>query len=120
MAITPLNSFVDVKKFIDKVLADNGDSVGGAAHGAFWNDLTYDKFVNGDVPNETDPANNDRPVRILVKGNSAQSNLIFALLGIGPTFGRNGSIGRMPRGGTAWTLDQIKSIAAWIDNGCPE
>jgi hypothetical protein len=119
MAITPLNSFADVKKFIDQVLSQNGDSVGGAQHGAFWNKLTYDQFVTGNVPNEVDPANN-QPVRILVKGDSTKSNLIFALLGIGPTFGPGGSIGQMPKFATPFTLDQIKSIAAWIDKGCPQ
>jgi hypothetical protein len=119
MAITPLNSFADVKKFIDKVLSDNHNSVGGAKHGAFWNTLSYNDFINGDVPNELDPANN-QPVRILVKGDSTKSNLIFALLGIGPTFGPTGSIGQMPKFATPFTLDQVKSIAAWIDKGCPQ
>jgi len=121
MAITPLNSFASVQQFITQVLTQNGDMglVAGAPHGAFWNTLPYSQFVNGNVPNVDDP-NTGQPMPILVNGNSAQSNLIIALLGIGPMFGANGAIGQMPVGGTPFTLDQIKSIAAWIDNSCPQ
>jgi hypothetical protein len=120
MAITPLGSFAAVQQFITQVLTQNGDigKLGGSPHGAFWN-TTYNQFVTGNVPNVDDP-NTGQPMPILVNGNSAQSNLIIALLGIGPIFGGNGPIGQMPEGGTPFTLDQIKSIAAWIDNGCPQ
>jgi hypothetical protein len=120
MAITPLNSFADVQTFITQVLSQNGDlgSVGRAPHKAFWTTVTYDQFVNGNVPGVSDP-NTGQPMPILVKGNSPQSNLIIALLGIGPIFGANGPIGQMPENGTPFSLDQVKSIAAWIDNGCP-
>jgi len=127
MAITPLNSFADVQKFIDQVLTDNHEQarVRSAPHKAFWSTIngattTYDQFVNGTVPNVTDP-NTGNPMPVLVKGNSAQSNLILALQGSGPIFGPDGSIERMPGGGPPFfTADQINSIAAWIDNNCPE
>ena len=120
MAITPLNTYLDVQKFITQVVTQNGDlpKVMNANHQNFWT-LAYNDFVTGNVPGETDP-DTGNPLPILVKGNAAQSNLIIALLGIGPVFGVNGSIGQMPRGGTQFTLDQIRSIAAWIDNGCPQ
>lgn len=120
MALTPLNSFSDVQQFITKVLTDNGDigSVPGAPHKAFWSSLTYDQFVNGNVPGVTDPASG-QVIPILVKGNSANSNLILSLQGKGPLFDpNNGSIGQMPFQGTPFTNDQINSIAGWIDAGC--
>jgi hypothetical protein len=121
MAITPLNSYADVQQFITQVLTQNGDMgiVGGSPHRAFWTTLTYDQFVNGNVPNVLDP-NSGQPLPILVKGHSAQSNLINALLGQGPIFGPGGSIVQMPENGTPFSPDQIASIAAWIDNGCHE
>jgi hypothetical protein len=58
---------------------------------------------------------------VIVKGNSANSNLIIALQGIGTVFGPDSVIGQMPANGPPFfTVDQIASIAAWIDNGCPQ
>jgi hypothetical protein len=122
MAITPLNSFADVQNFLDQVLADNNEAtaLSFAPHKVFWRSLTYDQFVNGNVPGVTDPATN-LPMPVLVKGNSANSNLIMALQGIGATFGPDSVIGQMPANGPPFfTADQIASIAAWIDNGCPQ
>lgn len=120
MPITPLNTFADVQKFLDQVLSQNGDleDVSNAPHGVFWRKLNYSQFVNGNVPGVSDPTTG-APMRILVKGSSATSNLIVALRGVGSIFGPGGTIGRMPIGGTAFTADQIASIAAWIDKGAP-
>jgi hypothetical protein len=121
MAITALNSFADVQSLIAQVLIQNSQQggVGFAPHGAFWNTLTYDQFVNGNVPNVPDPDTGD-PIPILVKGSSAQSNLILALKGDGPLFA-DAAFGRMPANGPPFfSDDEIASIAAWIDNGCPE
>jgi hypothetical protein len=115
MAIT---SFAQLKAFIDNVLLRNGESggVGHSPHRAFWDDLTYDQFVNGNTPNV------DPPVKILVAGNSAQSNIIMALRGSGPLFDPNtGAYGQMPANGPPYfTNEQVDEIAAWIDNGCPQ
>ncbi len=122
MAITPLNSFAEVQQFITQILTQNGEQggVGTSPHKAFWNTLSYDEFVNGNVPGVTDP-NTGKPMPILVKGDSSRSNLIFSLLGLGPIFGSNGAIGQMPANGPPFfTCDQVLSIAAWIDNGCPK
>ncbi|HEY2105019.1 MAG TPA: cytochrome c [Candidatus Binataceae bacterium] len=121
MAITALNSFADVQSFITQVLVQSSQQggLGFAPHKAFWNTLTFDQFVNGNVPNvpDTDTGN---PIPILVKGNSAQSNLILALKGDGPLFADTG-FGRMPANGPPFfSDDDIASIAAWIDNGCPQ
>jgi len=120
LAITLLNNFADVQKFITDVLAQNNNS-GSPAHSphkAFWSTMTYDDFVNGNVPGGvTDDAGN--PIPILVKGDSASSNIILALSGTGPLFGP-ADIGVMPpKPNTAFTPDQINSIANWIDAHCP-
>src|SRR5579859_6674244 len=100
MAITPLNSFADVQNFIDQVLTANSEQSGvsNSPHRAFWRNLTYTEFVTGNIPNVTDP-NTGQPVSILVKGDSANSNLILSLKGVGPIFGPDGPIGQMPANG---------------------
>jgi hypothetical protein len=50
-----LASFADVQKFFNAFIATNRIDIAGAQHGAFWNTITYDNFVNGNVPNVTDP-----------------------------------------------------------------
>jgi hypothetical protein len=122
MATTSLNSFAAVQHFIDQVLTANNEQSGVrvSPHKAFWSTLTYDQFVNGNVPGVADPNSGD-PMPILVKGNSAQSNLILALQGVGPIFGPEGAIGQMPANGPPFfSAEQIGAIAAWIDNGCPQ
>lgn len=122
MAITPLNSLADVQKFIDQILTQNDEQggVGASPHKAFWSTLTYDQFVTGNFPGVTDP-DTGQPMPILVNGNSAKSNLILSLQGQGPIFGPAGSIGQMPANGPPFfTPDQVASIAAWIDKGCPK
>jgi hypothetical protein len=121
MAITPLNSFADVQQFLSQVVTDNHETLllQNAPHKAFWKTLTYDQFVNGDIPHVQDPATGD-PIPILVKGKSDQSNIIMALGGTGPIFGPDGQVGQMPPSGTKFTADQIASLAQWIDAGCPE
>jgi hypothetical protein len=123
MAGSGLTSYAQVQAFITKVLTDNGEQGGvpGSPHGGFWTTLSYQQFVNGNVPGVTD-RNSGQPVLILIKGNSAQSNLILALQGKGPLFDpNNGAFGQMPANGPPmFTADQIAQIAGWIDSGCPE
>jgi hypothetical protein len=120
LAVTTLNTFADVQNFISQVLTQNHNNTlpAQSPHKAFWMTMTYDQFVNGNVPNTTD--DNGSPIPILVKGKSAESNIIFALTGTGPLFGPN-DIGIMPppNPGVAFAADQVKSIANWIDAGCP-
>jgi hypothetical protein len=112
-----LTSYAQLQAFIDQVLTTNqqiGD-VPNAPHGSFWTSMSYQDFTTGDVPGVT-PA-----TKILVVGNSQRSNIIQALLGIGPLFGPSGSIGQMPADGPPFfTIQQIAEIAAWIDAGCPQ
>jgi hypothetical protein len=117
-----LNSFAEVQAFIDKVLTDNNEinEVQFAPHGAFWNDLPYQEFVTGNIPNVVDP-NTGAPIPILVKGNSSASNLIHSLRGTGLFDPAQGVFSRMPANGPPFfTDDQIAQIAGWIDRGCPQ
>ncbi|SRR5208282_3640577 len=115
MAIT---SFAQLKSFMDNILSQNQQTadLAHSPHQAFWDKLTYQQFVNGNVPGV------NPPVKILIVGNSAQSDLILSLRGSGPLFDPNtGSYGQMPADGPPFfTADQIDEIAAWIDAGCPQ
>jgi hypothetical protein len=122
MATVKLNSYADVQKFISDAMTKNGSSAANAPHKNFWQTLTYDQFVNGNVPGVKDPAS-QQLMRILVPGDSKASNLILALQGAtGTLFDPNtGDFGIMPADGTTpFTADQIASIADWIDRNCPE
>jgi hypothetical protein len=123
----PLNTYSDVQNFITAILTKNistqtnkpeiNDIAGpNCPHGAFWT-LPYDQFVNGNVPGLKNP------VKILVKGNSAQSNLVHALAATpGSLFDPNtGQYDQMPANGPPmFTAAEIKEIADWIDAGCPQ
>jgi hypothetical protein len=117
-----INSYSDLQEFMNNVLTTNHE-VGGVAtapHGGFWQTLSYNDFVNGNVPNVKDP-NTGQPIPILKKGNSAQSNLVLSLQGKGPLFDEAGAFGQMPANGPPMFTDpQIKQIADWIDAGCPQ
>lgn len=121
MAITALNSFADVQQFLTQIVTANNETLElqNAPHKAFWKTLTYDDFVNGNIPHVHNPDTGDT-IPILVKGKSDQSNIIMALSGTGPIFGPDGPVGQMPPSGTKFSADQIASLAAWIDAGCPE
>jgi hypothetical protein len=122
VALTRLDHYVDVQKFIASILKANGQGWAGARHKNFWETLSYDEFVNGNVPNVPDP-DTAAPIPILVKGNSAKSNIILALQGATGTMfdPDSGAIGRMPGNGPPFfSDDQIKSIADWIDRNCPQ
>ena len=118
-----LKSFADVQRLLRQILTENGQirGVASAPHKSFWTTLSYHDFVTGNVPNVSDPATG-RPLPILVKGDSAHSNLILSLQGRGPLFDSDtGTIGPMPANGPPMFTDaQIALIAAWIDAGCPE
>ena len=121
MAITKLNHYGEVQQFIASILKTNGQGWAGAPHKNFWETLSYAEFVNGNVPHVKDSAG--LPMPILVKGKSAQSNLILSLRGAkGTAFDPDtGAIGQMPANGPPFfTDDQIDSIADWIDRGCPQ
>ena len=125
-----LTSYAAVQAYLFQIfstdLAPGGsnaqsDAANNAPHGAFWTTLSYQQFVGGNVPRVTDP-NTGQPMPILIKGNSAQSNIVMALAGTpGSVFDPDtGAIGRMPADGSSFlTTAQIAPLAAWIDAGCP-
>jgi hypothetical protein len=119
-----LNSYDDVKNYLNGILNANNqmNDTENAPHKVFWDNLSYEEFVTGNVPGVTDP-DNGQPMPILVKGSSAKSNIILALQGApGTPFDPNsGSIGQMPADGPPFfTKDQIQPLADWIDAWCPD
>jgi hypothetical protein len=88
-------------------------------HGPFWNTLSYNNFVTGNVPNIANPTDGT-PVPILIKGNGAQSNIVQALQGTGMFDPVTGSFPRMPYGGPYFSNAQIQELSDWITAGCPE
>lgn len=121
MAQTKINNYADLQSFISNTMVTNGSNAKNAPHGNFWANLTYEQFINGNVPGVTDPVS-QQPIRIVVPGNSRQSNLILALQGAPNTLfdSNTGAFGIMPADGSApFTADQIASIADWIDRNCP-
>ena len=112
MARQQLNSYHDVQKFFDDFIAAHQISIDDAPHAAFWNTLTYDQFVNGDVPGVS------VPVKILVSGSSATSNLVKILQGPITVGGR--TFRRMPdHSPTFMSPEMIATLADWIDRNCP-
>jgi hypothetical protein len=117
-----LNSYADVQNHLNNVIAQLGSNIGRARHGAFWNSLTYQQFITGNVTNISrppgDPPNANGTWKILVVGQSANSNIIKALEG-NPPF--DGTIfPQMPADGPPYfTQDQIQPLADWIDAKCP-
>jgi len=99
------------------------DAANGAPHHAFWATMSYTDFVTGNVPGVPDPNDPTKGLPILIKGNSANSNIVMALLVTpGSIFDPNtGAIGQMPADGAPFlTFDQVQPLAQWIDDGCPE
>jgi hypothetical protein len=105
--------------YIDSILTANNQigDVPAAPHLSFWTTLNYKDFTTGTVPGVSGPGS---PYPILVVGNSANSNLVQALQGVGPLFGPDGNIGQMPADGPPFfTADQVQPIIDWINAGCP-
>lgn len=106
-----LTTFSEVQAFFNDFIDANGVPIGIAPHGAFWQQVpgdveaSRDKFVNGNVPNVFGGSR-----KILVKGNSAESDIIRILKGEPPFASR-----RMPPGGPYFSDAQIQELADWID-----
>jgi hypothetical protein len=115
-----LNNYSDVQKLLNKFVASAGVTPGLAPHHVFWEDLTYEQFTTGNVPNVSG-------FKILEVGNAAASNIIMALSGTpGSPFDPNsGSIGQMPQPSAPYNAaspsqqDVITALSEWINNGCP-
>ena len=108
-----LKRFDKVKEILEKAVA--GEEIGGP-HRNFWRNLDLAGFISANVVAR----------KLLIPGNSKQSNLILALRGLAP-FGRDmtprppGAIfPRMPARLDPVAEDDIAFIERWIDDGCPD
>lgn len=111
----PITSYAMLQAYMNCMINLYSTDIASAQHHAFWNTLTYDEFINGNVPDIS------QSVKILEIGNGEGSNFVLALQGKGPLFDPNsGSIGQMPANGTGpWTSDQIQPLIDWINAKCP-
>jgi len=106
-----LKNYQDVQNLLNSFVSANSLTPALAPHGVFWNTLSYDQFVTGNVPNLGVP--------VLVKGNSADSNIIQVLKGTSSEFPP------MPQPNPPYNdkspsqNDVISQLSAWIDAGCP-
>jgi len=109
-----LTNYAQVQAALNSFVQQAGVTPGQAPHGAFWNSLTYDQFINGNVPNIS-----PGPWKILVVGDSKSSNIIQILSGYGNAFN---DFGQMPQPNPPYNPEQatlITELAAWIDASCP-
>jgi hypothetical protein len=118
---SPIRSYQDVQKLLDDFVADNNVPIFFSPHGAFWRNMTRAQFIEGNIPNVSDPLTS-KPLKILVVGNAEQSNLIMSLRGAPDTIfdPDTGSIGRMPPSGPFMPTNDIERLANWINAGAPE
>ena len=120
MAVS-INSYAELQTVLNDFVNSAGVTPGLAPHGVFWESLTYQEFVGGNVPNVGN-------YKIVDPGNAAQSNIIQALSGTpnSPFDPNSGSIGQMPQpsppydGASPSQSDVIAALSTWINNGCPE
>lgn len=118
---TTLKNYADVQTLLNSFVASAGVTPSLAPHHVFWQALSYEQFITGNVPGVSGN------YKILVVGNSAQSNIIMALSGTpnSPFDPNKGTIGQMPYPNAPYNSanpsqnDVITALAAWIDAGCP-
>jgi hypothetical protein len=112
-----LTSFAGLQQFLNNFVQNNNINIASAQHAAFWNNLSYSDFINGNVPGVQDP-NTGNAVPILNKINGRydgpSSNLVTVLSGT------NTSFPQMPQGGPYLSSDQVQEISDWISAQCPE
>jgi len=106
-----ISNYADFQAFMSETMAKLGADAEFAPHEAFWSTLSYDAFLQDNVPGIA------RAVRIVTPGDAAGSAFIQALKGEGIFTGA--VFRRMPAGGPFFSDDQIAEIAAWINAGCP-
>lgn len=107
-----MNGFRDVQRTLDRILG-----TGRPNHGAFWQSVTRDQFIQQSVYG----------MRVVVPGDPNSSNLVKSLRGL-PPFGADlnprppgAFFPRMPAGGRPPAEEKdIVIIEDWIRSGCPE
>lgn len=108
---TPLNNYTDVRKALNAFCTAVGVDPTNAPHGDFWNSMTYKQFINDDIPSF-------KGVKVLVVGDSKNSNIIQILQGIGAQAAKYGP---MPPGVPIGDKkDIIAQLSQWIDAKCPD
>ncbi len=110
----PFTNYADVQAALNSFVNQAGVTPEQASHGRFWNDMTYTEFTTKDVPGKIPGS-----WKILVIGDSQNSNIIQILNGVG---GAANNFGQMPRPNPPYNPEQkilIAQLAAWIDAGCP-
>jgi hypothetical protein len=110
------NSYADVQNGLTAFVSTAGVNIDGAPHGAFWTTMSYSDFTTGNIPNVSQGG----PWKVLVIGDSKNSNIIQILQGTGAAAQK---FGRMPRPRPPYDPEQsalITALAAWIDANCPE
>ncbi len=109
------NNYADVQAGLTAFVNTAGVNITGAPHGEFWATLDYTEFTTGNIPGVTIGG----PWPILVCGDSANSNIIQILKGVGAAAEK---FRQMPRPRPPYDPEQsdlITALAAWIDAGCP-
>lgn len=111
-----IKNYSDLQTALNTFVANVGVTPGLAPHHAFWNSLSYEQFITGDVPGVSG-------FKILIVGNAAKSNIIMALSGTqnSPFDPSTGAIGQMPQPSPPYSGQQslIDDITGWINAGCP-
>jgi hypothetical protein len=109
-----LTNYAQVQAALNAFVQQAGVTPGQAPHGAFWNALTYEEFISGNVPNVNSP----HSWKILEVGNPENSNIIQILSGMGDAYN---IYGQMPQPNPPYDPEQttlIGQLSDWIKNGC--
>src|SRR5436309_1699028 len=109
------NNYADVQAALTAFVNQAGVNIQGAPHGEFWQSMTYTEFTTGNIPG----VSSGGPWKVLVIGDSKNSNIIQILQGVGKAKQR---FGQMPRPHPPYEPEQsetITALAAWIDAKCP-
>ncbi len=126
MSVT-INNYTDLQNVLSALVANNQLQIGQAPHGAFWDGLSYEDFITGNVPHITNPVAPHGPYKYVEPGNAANSTIFQALSGatgtvFDPSFG---DFGQMPQPSAPYDStpplqsDIIAALEVWINNGCP-
>jgi hypothetical protein len=109
-----LTNYAQVQAALNTFVQQAGVTPGQAPHGAFWNSLTYEQFITGNVPNVNVP----HSWKILEVGHPESSNIIQILSGMGDAYN---DYGQMPQPNPPYDPEQttlIGQLSEWIKNGC--
>lgn len=108
--MSTLNNYADVQRALNDFCNHVGVDPTAAPHGDFWNTMSYNDFVTGDIPRF-------KGVKVLVVGDAANSNIIQILKGIGE---QADNYGAMPPGVPEnQKADIIATLSDWIVRKCP-